>query len=324
MTLQVNVPRHKALGKNTQLLIRPKLGWDNRQMTASERIKTMQSSPVAHLGIVSLPVVIAGIGYLAGYVLLDWISFIEPYGPVSITTWNPGTGLSLAFGLLFGRRVIPLLFIAPLISDLILNQSPVPWSVELSFVAIIGSGYSAALVFLLRPSLQFDPALSSMRDLILLMLVAVFSTAFVASGYVAATILAGLLSPNEFAAAAFRYWVGDMIGIMVAPFAVSLQLAVSPPTSSHETYRRGTVEQGNRNAAQLKCENRRQPSSLGYGTNWRAKSCGTCADGDNHPGAAIERNLGSRLIKSTIQGRRRGRQRLSSFEPACRIVWRCA
>ena len=208
------------LGKNTQLLILPKLGWDNRPMTASERTKTMQSSPIAHLRLVSPPAIIVGTGYLAGYVLLDWISFIEPYGPVGITTWNPGTGLSLALGLLFGRRMIPLLFLGPLLSDLILNQSPVPWGVELSFVALIGGGYSAALLFLLRPSLQFDPALSSMRDLVLLMLVALVSTAFVASSYVAVTTFAGLLPPNEFAAAAFRYWVGDMIGIMVVtPFA---------------------------------------------------------------------------------------------------------
>jgi two-component system, LuxR family, sensor kinase FixL len=218
-TLQVDTPGHDDLGKNTQLLILPKVWWDNRRMTVSERTKLM--GPIAHLRIVSLPVVIVGIGYLAVYVLLDWISFIEPYGPVDITTWNPSTGLSLALGLIFGRRMIPFLFLGPLLSDLILNQSPVPWGVELSFVALIGSGYSAALLFLLRPRLQFDPALSSMRDLVLLMLVALVSTAFVASSYVAVTIFAGLLPPDEFAVAAFRYWVGDMIGIMVVtPFVL--------------------------------------------------------------------------------------------------------
>src|SRR5215471_21598692 len=134
-------------------------------MITSGRTKTMQLGPIARLRIVSPPVVIVGVGYVVAYVLLDWISFIEPYGPVGITTWNPSTGLSLTLGLLFGPRMIPLLFVGPLLSDLILNQSPVPWSVELSFVVVIGSGYSAAL--LLRPSLQFDPALSSMRDLIL-------------------------------------------------------------------------------------------------------------------------------------------------------------
>jgi two-component system, LuxR family, sensor kinase FixL len=218
-TLQVDTPGRDDLGKNTQLLILPELWWDNRRMTQSERAKTM--GPIAHLPLVSLPAIIVGGGYLAVYALLDWISFIEPYGPVGITTWNPSTGLSLALGLIFGRRMIPFLFLGPLLSDLILNQSPVPWSVELSFVALIGGCYSAALLFLLRPSLQFDPALSSMRDLVLLMLVALLSTAFVASGYVAVTIFAGLLPPNEFTAAALRYWVGDMIGIMVVtPFVL--------------------------------------------------------------------------------------------------------
>jgi hypothetical protein len=47
-------------------------------MTAAERTKTMQLGSIAHLRIVSLPVVIVGIGYLAVYVLVDWISFIEP------------------------------------------------------------------------------------------------------------------------------------------------------------------------------------------------------------------------------------------------------
>jgi hypothetical protein len=42
-------------------------------MTVSERTKVM--GPIAHLRIVSLPVVIVGIGYLAVYVLLDWVSF---------------------------------------------------------------------------------------------------------------------------------------------------------------------------------------------------------------------------------------------------------
>ena len=129
-------------------------------------------NPVAYPRILSLPMVIVGIGYLAGYVLLDWISFIEPYSPFNITPWNPGTGLSFFLVLVFGRRMIPFLFIGPLLADLVLNLPPVPWVVELSFAVLIGGGYSAALVFLLRPSMRFDPALSSMRDLVLLMLVA--------------------------------------------------------------------------------------------------------------------------------------------------------
>ncbi len=185
-----------------------------------ERHEAMRSNPVAYPRILSLPMGIIGIGYLVGYVLFDWISFIEPYAPFGITPWNPGTGLSFFLILVFGRRMIPFLFVGPLLADLNQNHPMLPWVVELSFAMLIGGGYSAALVFLLRPSMRFDPALSSMRDLVLLMLVAVVSAAFVASSYVAAAIAAGLLPIKDFAEATLRYWVGDMIGIIVvAPFA---------------------------------------------------------------------------------------------------------
>src|SRR5688500_18370111 len=34
------------------------------------------------------------LGYLAGYVLLDWLSYVHPFAPFGITPWNPSTGLS--------------------------------------------------------------------------------------------------------------------------------------------------------------------------------------------------------------------------------------
>ena len=34
--------------------------------------------------------------YLAAYVALDWISFIQPLTSFGITPWNPSTGLSFA------------------------------------------------------------------------------------------------------------------------------------------------------------------------------------------------------------------------------------
>ena len=186
-----------------------------------ERDEAMRSNPVAYPRILSLPMVVLGIGYLAGYVLLDWISFIGPYAPFGITPWNPGTGLSFALVLLFGQRMIPFLFISPLLSDLVQHQLPLSWLIELSSAVIIGGCYSAALAFLLRPSMRVDPALSSMRDLVLLMLVAVVSVAVVASSYVGVTIAAGLLPTKDFAVATLRYWIGDVIGIMViTPFAL--------------------------------------------------------------------------------------------------------
>ena len=83
-----------------------------------ERAEAMRSNPVAHPPILSLRMGIIGIGYLVGYVLFDWFSFIEPYAPFGITPWNPGTGLSFFLILVFGRRMIPFLFVGPLLADL--------------------------------------------------------------------------------------------------------------------------------------------------------------------------------------------------------------
>src|ERR1700719_3514422 len=88
----------------------------------------LPDAPTARLRL-ALPIAALGIGYLATYVLLDWISFIEPYGPFAITPWNPNTGLSIAMLLMFGRRTIPFLFLAPPLGDLVVRQFPLPLAV---------------------------------------------------------------------------------------------------------------------------------------------------------------------------------------------------
>ncbi len=164
---------------------------------------------------------IVGLIYLAAYAALDWISFIEPYAHLGITPWNPGTGLSFVLLLLFGLRMIPFLLISPLLADYFNQQFAMPWQVEILASVLVGGGYSIALTILLHPKLRFEPTLDSMRDLVLLMIVAVVSAAFVAIGYVSLTIAAGLLPPADFTAATLRYWVGDVIGItVIAPFAL--------------------------------------------------------------------------------------------------------
>ena len=164
---------------------------------------------------------IVGLVYLAAYVGLDRVSSIQPYSRFDITAWNPNTGLSFIMVLVFGLRTIPLLFIAPFLADLVNGGLAPSWPVEILSVVLIGGGYSTALFFLQRPSASFDPALSSMRDLIVLMLVAAASAGFVASSYVGLRVAAGLLPATDFFPAAQRYWIGDVIGILVlTPFGL--------------------------------------------------------------------------------------------------------
>jgi len=186
-----------------------------------EPTDTKRSTTVLVPLILSRHWAVLGLLYVAGYVLLDWISLIQPYAPFGISPWNPGTGLSFALVLLFGRRMLPFLFVGVLMSDLVHRPLPLPWMAELAAALLIAGGYAAALLALMHARLRFDPALSSMRDLLLLMVVAVVSAAVVACGYVGLAIASGLLPSADFSSAALRYWVGDVIGIMVVtPFTL--------------------------------------------------------------------------------------------------------
>jgi two-component system, LuxR family, sensor kinase FixL len=194
-------------------------------------------------GLLALPEFTIGVAYLAGYVFLDWVSFIHPLASFGITPWNPGTGLSFALVLLFGWRMIPYLFLAPILSDVVNLATPLPIGAALASSAAIGAGYAAASLFLLRPALRFDPELRSLRDLALLMLVAVVSAGLVASSYVAVMIVAGLLPLADLGTAALHYWVGDVIGIVVVtPFAlIALTRRTAPRFSIEAALQIGAV-----------------------------------------------------------------------------------
>jgi two-component system sensor kinase FixL len=164
-----------------------------------------------------------GLAYLASYVLLDWISFIHPIASLGITPWNPPPGLSLALILLFGRAFLPWLFLAPVLADAVVRQLPLPLGAELVTALIIGAGYCAGATFLSRPALRFDISFGHKRDLFWLVAVAAVCSGLVALAYVGLVVALGFLDAQRFAAAALRYWIGDMIGItVVTPFILIL------------------------------------------------------------------------------------------------------
>jgi two-component system sensor kinase FixL len=172
-----------------------------------------------------VPTALVGGAYLAAYVFLDWISTVEQ--PFANYSWSPNSGVSIAFALMFGRRVIPFMFVAPLLDDLVddftIQQIPLPRPFELATALLIGSVYGAAVLFLLHPKQRFDSTLQSTYSLFLLTATTAVSTAIVAAGYVAMVVAFGLLPATDFVPAMLSYWVGDAIGIMVlTPFVLVL------------------------------------------------------------------------------------------------------
>jgi C4-dicarboxylate-specific signal transduction histidine kinase len=185
------------------------------------RTDSVGTSPIAYPLVSALPLGVVGLVYLAGYALLYWLSFAGPETPFGISPWNLSAGLGFVLVLLRGRRAMPLLFVGPLLTGFLQMPPALPLTVVSLSAVLTGGFYSVALTILLRPALRFEPSLSSVRDLMQLGLAAAVSAAAVAVTVVAVMLAANLLPPAEFAAAAIRYWVGEMIGIMViAPFGL--------------------------------------------------------------------------------------------------------
>ena len=181
------------------------------------RTATLIGMPMARM--VSSHYLGVAVAYLAGYALLDRLSYVYGYGNLNITPWNPPTGLSLALILLFGRRFLPWVVVAPAFGDLLVRGLPLPASAEIASVLIIGGGYAAAATLLLSPRLSFDATLSSRRSLLLLGLVAAGSAALVAAAFVGMLTVLDIVPAADFARAGLRFWVGDVIGIAVlTPF----------------------------------------------------------------------------------------------------------
>jgi signal transduction histidine kinase len=175
-------------------------------------------------------------GYLAGYVVLDWASYVQPFRPFGITPWNPHTGLTFALVPLFGRRYLPLLFVAPFLADLVVRRLPAPLVVEVLLSAVIGLGYAAATLLLISPHSPFQVTLARLKHVGALIAAAAASTAAVASAYVAILASAGLISWSGFGTAALRLWVGDMIGVAtVTPFVLAVIARRQWPSVNWET-----------------------------------------------------------------------------------------
>ena len=56
--------------------------------------------------------ILLSVAYVAVYLALDRISFIEPLHGVNITPWNPSTGVMLALLIVKGVRWFPVVLVA--------------------------------------------------------------------------------------------------------------------------------------------------------------------------------------------------------------------
>jgi signal transduction histidine kinase len=168
--------------------------------------------------------------YVACYVALDWVSYIQPVGAFPITPWNPPPGLSVAFLLRFGARQGPWLFVAATLAEVLVRGLARPGWMLLATAALPALAYSGAAAVLAsrHAAGTHSPAspppietLASLRSMARFLVVVLVATGVVALSLVALYRTAGLLQGN-LAEAVAQSWIGDFVGIAVTTPALLL------------------------------------------------------------------------------------------------------
>ena len=150
--------------------------------------------------------------YVALYVFLDRVGYIEAPMNLGITAWSPESGLTLAFLLIFGSKSALWTGVGALISEVLVHKNPASLGLIIAMSIWIAVGYGAQAWTLRRLGIQRSIAAPS--DAVKLMAVALFGTLLVAAGYVTVLMGAGVLPSSSAAQYIGLYFVGDFNGIL--------------------------------------------------------------------------------------------------------------
>jgi len=148
------------------------------------------------------------------YLLLDWVSYIEPLGLFNITPWNPQPALAIAWMMLGGIIYAPAVFATIFLADALIRDLPAgPYVIGAAALALT-CGY-ALLSMALRHVLVPKPSLDTLRQLTKFVAIVVPGTALVGGAFVGVLAAAGQLGEGQAMPGWLRFWVGDAVGVLV-------------------------------------------------------------------------------------------------------------
>ena len=155
-----------------------------------------------------------GIAYVALYVALDRLSYVDPIGPLGVTPWNPPPGLSLFVLLRFGLWTTPWLFVAAFVAQVVVRGLTVPWELIAVASALLAAGY-AIVGAILRRRMDFANGIASLRDATIFTATVVPATLLIALTYVGLFVAAGAVGLDAMIPSVAQFWIGDLIGVIV-------------------------------------------------------------------------------------------------------------
>jgi two-component system sensor kinase FixL len=148
------------------------------------------------------------------YLALDWASYIEPLGSFNITPWNPGPALAIVWMVRGGLANAPAVFAATFFADAVIRDVPADYGITLLTALTLTAGY-ALIAVALRALLPPKRTLRTIRELTTFVSSVVLGTAVIGAGFLGVLAAAGLLSPDVLLPGWLRFWIGDVVGMLV-------------------------------------------------------------------------------------------------------------
>ena len=182
---------------------------DNATIAEKDTVPNMRYSPSLLLRAGALLA-----GYLVVYIALDWVSYVYALRPFNITPWNPPPGISLALLLVYGLRWSPALFVASFVSEFAVRGTAAPLGFSVLGSALIAAAYTALAWALLRVA-RFDSRFERLRDVTWFSACVAIGTLALALAYVWLVLAGGFITTRPLPDYVLRFWIGDMIGIIV-------------------------------------------------------------------------------------------------------------
>ncbi len=174
----------------------------------------ISTSVIDRTGISRLPRSwLIGAGYLALYLLLYWVTYLEPLAHTGITPWNPNTGVAVA--LLLTRRehwAPPLVALGIFTGEMLVDVSPPLWWVLALTSTYLAAVYTGAAWLLRRRG--FDQPIETPAAAAWFACVSALASGTAAAGYVGILVGTTQVSAHETLAGIGRYWIGDFSGII--------------------------------------------------------------------------------------------------------------
>lgn len=152
--------------------------------------------------------------FIALYVALDAISFIDPLHGLNITPWNPAPALGMVYLVRKGKAAWLPLIAALFIGELAIRGIPAPVHARLFSVLVLAAGYLLlGNIFQLR--LDQGTLLDDRSSLLNWLFLVALGTLAVSLVYLTTLAMVGLLPAGGWQTGVFQFWVGDGVGIAV-------------------------------------------------------------------------------------------------------------